>query len=99
MFLVDVATNTSSITAAEFAQRVADAVVVLINSVSGIIVPIATLSLLVSVVLLIIGSFTQSSKIKKAGASGIGATVLGLIVYYAAPTIISLFSSLQLIFR
>ena len=34
MFLVDVATNTSSITAAEFAQRVADAVVVLINSVS-----------------------------------------------------------------
>ena len=65
MFLVDVATNTSSITAAEFAQRVADAVVVLINSVSGIIVPIATLSLLVSVVLLIVGSFTQSSKIKK----------------------------------
>jgi len=48
---------------------------------------------------LIVGSFTQSSKIKKAGASGIGATVLGLIVYYAAPTIISLFSSLQLIFR
>ena len=44
MFLVDVATNTSSITAAEFAQRVADAVVVLIN-LSGIIVPIATLSL------------------------------------------------------
>lgn len=97
--LADIATNPKPISAGEFAQKVADAVVMLINSVSGVIIPIATLSLLVSIIMFIVGSFTQSSSIKKAGASGIGATILGLVLYYAAPTILSLLSSLQLIFK
>jgi hypothetical protein len=101
MFLIAEAIKTkpTPITAAEFAQKVAEAVIMLIDSVSGIIIPVATLSLLISIVLFIVGGFMQSSSIKKAGAGGIGATILGLILYYAAPTIVSLLSGLQLVFK
>lgn len=87
------------ITAGEFAQKIADAVIMLINSMSGIIMPIATLSLLVSIGLFIVGGFTQSSSLRKAGSGGIGASITGILLYFALPSIMSLLAGLQQIFK
>jgi len=101
MFLLapTVTTNPAPITAAEFARKVTDAIIMLINSISGIIMPIATLALLISIGLFIMGGFMQSSNLKKAGAGGIGASIAGIILYFALPTIMSLLAGLQQIFK
>lgn len=101
MFLLapTIPTNPAPISAAEFAQKVANAVVMLINSISGIIMPVATLALLVSIGLFIVGGFMQSSSLKKAGAGGIGASIAGIILYFALPAIMSLLAGLQQIFK
>jgi hypothetical protein len=94
-----VPTNPEPVSAAEFAQKVSQAVVMLINSVSGVIVPIAVLCLMVSVVLLIVGGVTHSSSVRKAGAGGIGAAAGGLLIYFAMPLIMSLLAGIQQIFN
>jgi hypothetical protein len=95
----DIPTNPEPVSAGEFAQKVSQAVIMLINSIAGVIVPVAVLSLLVSVILVIAGGITHSSNIKKAGAGGIGAAVGGLLIYYGLPLIMSLLAGIQQIFN
>jgi hypothetical protein len=83
------------VTAGELAQKIADTIIELVNSGSVVIIPLATLVMLVSIGLLIVSGFTLSSSIRKLALGGIGVSALGLLIYFNLPTIMGFFTYLQ----
>lgn len=64
------------------------------SAVAGLIVPLATFALLVSVAVLSLGAILGSSTIKRYGFGGIFFTTIGLILFWGIPVFIGLIKSL-----
>lgn len=99
MFYASYVNNVKPITADEFVNRVIKSINVLSNAVGGVIIPLAGLGLLISLGLFIAGSVFKSESMRKAGTGGLGACLLGILLYFAIPAIIGLLQTISIIMK
>ncbi|SHF43785.1 hypothetical protein SAMN02746089_01919 [Caldanaerobius fijiensis DSM 17918] len=91
--------NIQAITPQQFGQSLANAIMVLYNSISLVIVPLVMLVLLISAILFIAGAFSHSGTLKKMGTGGFVGAGLGFLVYAATPFIVGLLKSMAQSFK
>lgn len=99
LFWASPTNNVKPVTPEEFAERVIKSLNVLSNALSGVILPLAGFGLLVSIGLFIAGSIFRSDSMRKAGAGGIGACLLGIVLYFAIPAVIGLLQTISMILK
>lgn len=75
------------VTPQEFATKVAQALSVLTQVIGSIIMPLAGFMMVISIVMFILGSIFHASTLRKTGAGGMIGVAVGVLLYYAIPTI------------
>ncbi|WP_028991383.1 hypothetical protein [Thermoanaerobacter thermocopriae] len=79
--------NIHPVTPQEFATKVAHALSVLTQVIGSIIMPLAGFIFTVSIIMFILGSIFHASTLRRAGAGGMIGVSVGVLLYYAIPTI------------
>ncbi|ERM91519.1 hypothetical protein O163_10120 [Caldanaerobacter subterraneus subsp. yonseiensis KB-1] len=80
--------NIHPVTPQEFATKIAHTLMVLTQVIGSIIMPLAGFILTVSIIMFILGSIFHASTLRRAGAGGMIGVVVGVLLYYAIPTIL-----------
>ncbi|SDF16279.1 hypothetical protein SAMN04244560_00335 [Thermoanaerobacter thermohydrosulfuricus] len=83
----------------EFAAKIAQSLTILAQALGSIIIPLATVMMIVSIIMFIFGSIFHSSNIKKAGAAGMISVAVGILLYYAIPTIMGILQAMSAPFK
>jgi len=87
--------TTATVTPQEFGSKVAQVITLLSQTFGNIILPFASLAMIVSIVLFIAGSLFHSSTVRRMGIAGIMSVVLGVILYFSIPLIFALLRSIS----
>lgn len=88
-----------SVTAQEFAAKVAQSLAILTQAIGSIVMPLAGFMMVVSIIMFILGSIFHASMLRKTGAGGMIAVAVGVLLYYAIPTIFGLLQAMSQPFK
>lgn len=83
----------------EFNLKVNEGGDLLLQAIGGLVIPIVSISILLSIITFIMGGMLHSDKIRKAGAAGIGASALGYFIYLISPYLMGLLYSISKVFQ
>lgn len=79
----------------QFASKIAQSLTILAQALGSIIIPLATVMMIISILMFIFGSIFHSSNIRKAGAAGMISVAVGILLYYAIPTIMGILQAMS----
>lgn len=91
--------NVQPVTPEQFAQKTAQALTTLTQVIGSIIMPLAGFIFTVSIIMFILGSLFHTSTLKRAGAGGMIGVAIGVILYYAIPTILGVLQVVSQAFK
>lgn len=91
--------NIQSVTAQQSANKVAQSISILSQAFGSVILPIAGLSMLISVAMFILGGVFHASTLRKVGAGGMISVSVGVLLYFAIPTIFGLLQAMSQPFK
>lgn len=74
----------------EFGQRIGLAITELSKVLGSALLPLASVSFVVAVILFIAGTVFKSENMKKSGIGSMGIIAFGILLYYAIPLILAL---------
>jgi len=80
--------NIHPVTPQEFAVKIANTLMVLTQAIGSVIIPLAGFILTISIIMFILGSIFHASMLRRAGAGGMVGVAVGVLLYYAVPTIL-----------
>lgn len=91
---IDSAGGVKSVTPAEFAEKVNKFIAGLNAAIGGLVLPVATFAMLVSICVIILGALVGHGNLKRYGWGGLLLASVGLLLFWGLPVLLGLLQAL-----
>ncbi|HBF76638.1 hypothetical protein [Clostridium tyrobutyricum] len=83
----------------EFNVKISESSDMILKVLGNFVIPAVSIGFLISIIVYVTGGILHSDKVRKAGAGGIGASMLGYFIYMISPYLMGLLYGITQVFK